>query len=124
MRYADDAVLVADKKNKLQKLIDKVNDIYKEYGMDINVRKTKAMAVNGDETKSGPQACTTLDNVPLEHVTRFKYLGSWISEDARCEEVIRTRFEMARAAFWQNKEVNRWNILLNTKLKILKAMCS
>ena len=26
LRYADDAVLVADKKTKLQKMIDKVND--------------------------------------------------------------------------------------------------
>src|SRR5688572_16921387 len=99
LRYADDAVLVADKRKKLQKMIDKLNDTCKEYGMDINVKKTKVMVLGGDRVGNGSQACLTLDGVPLEQVTRFKYLGSWISEDARCEEDIRTRVGMARAAF-------------------------
>src|SRR5688572_64858 len=105
LRYADDAVLVAEKKKKLQKMIDKLNDTCKEYGMDINVKKTKVMVMGGDRVKNGAQAYLTLDGVRLEQVTRFKYLGSWISEDARCEEDIRARVGMARAAFWQNKEV-------------------
>ena len=41
LRYADDAVLVADKKKKLQKMIDKLNDTCKEYGMDINVKRRR-----------------------------------------------------------------------------------
>ena len=57
--------------------------------MDINVRKTKVMVVGGDEVENESQACFTLNNVPLEQVTRFKYLRSWILEDARCEEDIR-----------------------------------
>src|SRR5688572_5084965 len=72
LRYADDAVLVSDKKKKLQKMIDKLNDTWKVDGMDVNVRKTRVMVVGEDETESGPQACITLDNVPLEDVTRFK----------------------------------------------------
>src|SRR5688572_3955714 len=84
LRYPDDAVLVADKKKKLQKMIDKLNETCKEYGMDINVRKTKVIVVGGDRVENGSQACFTLNGVQLEQVTRFKYLGSWISEDARC----------------------------------------
>ena len=41
LRYADDAVLVADKKKKLQKMIDKLNDTCKEYGMDTNVKRRR-----------------------------------------------------------------------------------
>ena len=37
----------------------------------------------------------------LEQVTRFKYLDSWITEDARSDEDIRARVGMAKAAFWQ-----------------------
>ena len=36
---------------------------------------------------------------PLEQVTRFKYLGSWITEDAGCEVDIRARVGMAKATF-------------------------
>ena len=43
--------------------------------------------------------------MPLGQVTRFKYLGSWITEDAGCEVDIRARVGMAKAAFWQNKEL-------------------
>ena len=43
-------------------------------------------------------------------MTGFKYLGSWITEDAGCEVDIRARVGMAKAAFWQNKELMRRNI--------------
>ena len=60
-----------------------------------------------------------LNGVLLEQVSHFKYLGSWITENARCEEDIRARMGMVTAAFWQNKELMRRNIRLGTKLKIL-----
>src|SRR2546425_6134451 len=59
--------------------------------------------------------------VPLEQVSRFKYLGSWITEDARSDKDIRARVGMAKAAFWQNKELMRRNIRLSTKMKILNC---
>ena len=46
------------------------------YGMEINVKNTKVMIMNGTATPKGIQRYITLDRVPLEHVTRFKYLGS------------------------------------------------
>ena len=59
--------------------------------------------------------------MPLEQVTRFKYLGSWITEDAGCEVDIRARVGMSKAAFWQNKELMRRNIRFKTKLKLLNC---
>ena len=46
LRYADDAVLVADKRKKMQKMIDRLNKTCKAYGMEINVKKTKVI-ING-----------------------------------------------------------------------------
>src|SRR5207247_1426992 len=62
-----------------------------------------------------------LNNVPLEQVTRFKYLGSWITEKAKSDEDSRARVGMAKAAFWQNKELMRRNIRFSTKMKILNC---
>ena len=118
LRYADDAVLVADTKKKLQRMIDKLNDTCKNYGMDINVKKTKVMVIS----KNKNVICDlTLDSKPLEQVNRYKYLGSWITEDARCEVDIRARIGMAKAAFWQNKELMRRNIRFETKKRILNS---
>jgi len=59
-----------------------VNDTCKNYEMDIKVKKTKMMIIS----RNKPVICDlTLDNMPLEQVNRYKYLESWITEDARCE---------------------------------------
>src|SRR5881296_1569395 len=97
-------------REKMQKLIDRLNKTCKAYGMEINVKKTKVMIMNGTAKPKGMKRCITLSNVPLEQVTRFKYLGSWITEDARSEDEIRARMRMAKVAFWQNKELMRRNI--------------
>src|SRR6185436_1091024 len=47
LKYADDAVLVADKRKKMQKMIDRLSKTCKEHGMEINVKKTKVMVMNG-----------------------------------------------------------------------------
>ena len=62
------------------------------------------MVVGGNEEEIISQASCTLDGVPLTKVTRYKYLGSWITEDARCEEDLRARVGKANAAFWQRKK--------------------
>ena len=46
LRYDDDVVLVADKRKKLQKMIDILNETCREYGMEINIKKTKVMVMN------------------------------------------------------------------------------
>ena len=114
MRY-----LYGRQEKKTQKMIDRLNKIYKAYRMEINVKKTKVMIINGTAKPKGMQRCIVLDGVPLEQVSRFKYLGSWITEDARSDEDIRARGGMAKAAFWQNKELMRRNIRLSTNSKVI-----
>src|SRR5437867_9474261 len=99
LRYGDDAVLVADKRKNMQRMIDRLNEARKAYGMKINVKKTKVMIINKKEKQKGMQSCIMLNNVPLEQVTRFKYIGSWITENAKSDEDIRARVRMAKAAF-------------------------
>ena len=90
------------------------------YGLEINFKKTKVV-IMGIKEKNGVQRCIMLGSMPMEQVTRFKCLGSWITEDAGCEVDIGARIEMAKAAFLQNKELMRRNIRFKTKLKILNC---
>jgi hypothetical protein len=46
LRYAEDAVLEADGRKKLQTMKDRLKDTCKDYGMDINVKKDES---DGDE---------------------------------------------------------------------------
>ena len=79
---------MADTMKQLQKLMDKLNETCKIYGMGINVTKTKVMVMC---KKGQVKCCVSLDGILLEQVGRYKYLGSWISEDAKCEEEVRAR---------------------------------
>ena len=55
LRYADDAVLVADKRKNMQKMIDRLKETCKAYGMEINVKKTKVMIMNKRKSRRGLQ---------------------------------------------------------------------
>jgi hypothetical protein len=118
LRYADDAVLVADRVGGVRRMMDRLSEACGVYGMEIGVRKTRVMIVGDTEETRGVQRGIVLDGVPLEQGSRFKHLGSWITKNARYED-IRARVGIATAAFWQNKELMRRNIRLSTKIKIL-----
>jgi hypothetical protein len=45
IRYADDTTLIADNITDLQKLLDVVNTRSMEYGLQMNINKTKFMVV-------------------------------------------------------------------------------
>ena len=118
VRFAEDQGMVADTEEGLQKMMDRLVEKAEEYNMKVNVKKTKVIVINGTgRIKQGVK----LNNVPLERVTRFKYLGSWITDDAKSDDDIRAKVGMAKAAFWQNKELMRRNIRFKTKLKILNT---
>ncbi|GFS23395.1 catenin (Cadherin-associated protein), alpha 3 [Elysia marginata] len=43
IRYADDTVILAESERQLQAMLDRIFDKCKEYGMEINAKKTKAI---------------------------------------------------------------------------------
>ena len=76
LRYADVAALVSESTMKLQNMLDKLNSTCLDYGMAINVKKTKVMVLISKASKV--KCSLTLNNMALEQVNRYKYLGSWI----------------------------------------------
>ena len=46
VKYADDLVLLAKEENVLQDMVDKLIEIERCYGMEINVEKTKVMRIS------------------------------------------------------------------------------
>ena len=73
--FADDIVLISDDPEKLQKLINKCQYWTLKNGMSFNNSKCKVMVFNGR-----PNGMTfTLNNVKLEIVETYKYLGVVLS---------------------------------------------
>ncbi|GFR87204.1 retrovirus-related Pol polyprotein LINE-1 [Elysia marginata] len=70
IRYPYDTVILAEPEEQLQAMLDRIIDKCKEYGMEINPKKTKAMHI-GRDTKT---LTTTVGNALLEQVSKYSYL--------------------------------------------------
>ena len=95
VKYADDLVLMAKEETVLQGMIDKLIEIGRCYGMEMNVGKAKVMRIS----RQPSPVRIMIDQKQLENVECFKYLGSRLSNDGRCTREIKSRIAMAKAAF-------------------------
>ena len=71
----------------LQCMIDKLIDIGRCYGIEMNVEKTKVMRIS----KQQSAVTIMIDQKHLENVECFKYLGSMLTNDGRCTVKLNVR---------------------------------
>ncbi|GFR88857.1 retrovirus-related Pol polyprotein LINE-1 [Elysia marginata] len=65
IRYVDDTVILAESEEQLQAMLDRIVDKCKDYGMEINAKKTKTMHF-GKDTKT---LKITVENAVFEQVS-------------------------------------------------------
>src|SRR6476469_5229046 len=98
--------MVANTEAGLQSLMDSLNTTAKHYDMKINIIKTKALVVSRN---GGERVNITVEGQSVEHVSKFRYLGSLISEDGRCLDDVKE---------WQRDAFNRRKELLSCYLEV------
>jgi hypothetical protein len=86
VKYADDLVLLVKEETVLQGMIDRLIQIGRRYGMEINVEETKVIRIS---RQSSP--IQMIDQKQPKNVEYFNYLGSMITNDARCTSEIKSR---------------------------------
>ena len=89
LRYAYDTALLAGNGKELTELTSKINEVGKQFGMKINIKKNKAMVVS--KKPNSPKINIAIDGQQIEQVRSNMNLGSLITEDGKCE--IRSREE-------------------------------
>jgi hypothetical protein len=70
--YADDVVLLSETSNGLQNCLNKLSAYCKQWGLDINVRKTKMLVFNN--TGRLKSYVFTFNNKVLENDRNYTYL--------------------------------------------------
>jgi hypothetical protein len=73
--YADDLALVATSARGLQQQLDVLHDYARQWGLTVNVAKTKAVIFRAASTPVCSNPSLTYDGRPIEFVESFKYLG-------------------------------------------------
>lgn len=119
IRFADDQGMVASSESGLQKIMDRLSATAEEYGMKINIKKTKVMKVSKSEEG---RVSIVIDGKEIEQVRSFKYLGSTMTEDGRCETEIKIRIALAKDAFSKRKELLTKRFSRKVKKKIIKTL--
>ena len=93
IRFADDQGMVAETERGLQIIMNRLNDASKEYGMKINIKKTKGMKIS---KQGGGNVNTVLNEERIKQVGQFHYLGSVITDNGSCSKEIKARIGMAK----------------------------
>ena len=79
VKYADDLVVLAKEEKVLQDMIDKLIEIGRCYGMEMNVEKSKVMRIS----RQPFPVKIIIDQKQLENMESLKYLGSILTNDGR-----------------------------------------
>ena len=120
IRYADDTVLIADTEEKLQRLVDRLDVECRGVGLRINIGKTEVMGVT--KKKDQLRVNVRIGGQAVKQVKSFRYLGSLVDEDGRCDAEIRSRIGMAKANFGQMRRIlTSLNLSRGIRLRILKS---
>lgn len=119
VRFADDQAMVANSNAGLQRIMDSLNKTSEEYGMKINLKKTKVMRISRN---GGSKITINIDGEKLEQVKQFSYLGSTVTEDGKSHSEIKRRIILGREAFNKNKELMRGKLELSLKKRLIKTI--
>ena len=86
IRFADGQGMVADTEQGLQTIMNRLNDVLKEYDMTINIKNTKVTRVS---RQGGGTVTIVLNEERIKKVAQCCYLGSLITDDSSCNKEIR-----------------------------------
>jgi len=89
MMFADDIVICGDSKDQVEESLERWRYALERRGMKVSRTKTEYLCVN--EREEGDTV--RMQGVGLNKVTDFKYLGSTVQNDGKCEKEVKRRVQ-------------------------------
>ena len=111
LRYADDTTLMTESEEELESLLIKVKKESEEFGLKLNIQKTKIMA-------SVPIISWQIDGETVETVADFIFLSSNITADGNCSHDIKRCLLLGRKAM-----TNLGRVLKSRDITLLTKVC-
>ena len=116
LSYADYVNILGGSVDTVQKNAEALVAATKEIGLEVNAHKTKYMTVSRDQN-AGRIHSMEIDNISIERVEEFKYLGTTLTDQNSIQEEIKRRLKSGNVCYYsvQNLLSSR---LLSKSLKI------
>lgn len=99
LRFADDIAVLAPDEFNLKRSLETMNEVFERFNIKINMKKTEILVC----TKEREEVNIQINNEKIKQINTFKYLGSNITEDAKCTSDIKQRIALAKIAFNKKK---------------------
>ena len=117
--YADDVGLLSDPV-EAQNMLENVVAWADLIGLKVRTEKTRFMAINHDTVPFS----LTVNQVQLEKVNRFTYLGSQLFTDGSSDADIQQTIQKAQAVFASLRKPlrNRCEVSVKTKVRVCIAL--
>lgn len=118
--FADDVVITAGSEKKLQENLKVWKEKMEEEGMEININKTKIMVIGDKDIKTNIE----INNVKIEQVEEFKYLGVKLEGTGKQEAEINERIDKTIKLYYamNQKFINKKEITKQTKIKVFNTI--
>jgi hypothetical protein len=118
LAYADDVYNLGESMDTIQKNTEALLDAGKEVGLEVNPEKTKYMLVSRCQ-KAGQKHSIKTANGSFEGVTKFKYLGTTLTDQNCIHEEIKSRLNPENVCYLSVQSLLSSRLLSrNVKIKI------
>jgi len=116
LRYADDTTILAEDKEDVRKLLEKLMEESEKAGLMLNLKKTKIMS-------TGILNEFILDGTEMEVINCYTVLGSIITRGGYDFKEINRRLSIGRMAMTKlGKIMKDWGVKKATKIKIAETI--
>ena len=89
-------------------------------GLTLNIKKTEIMLVS--RKTPNPTCNIKINDTTLKQVQHFKYLGTIISSDGKCQTEVKNRISQAKTTFHKMKHIlTNANLSVETRKRVMKC---
>ena len=121
--WADDLVLMATNEESLQHLLNILHEFCQDWGLEVNLKKTKVMVFTSSGRLIPPRRVLTLGDLPVECVSKYTYLGISITPNLNMKKPQEElRKKGLRAYFGMRGTINLNDLSNSATLKLFDSL--
>ena len=109
--------LLAEDERMLKNMLMVLNDRCEDYGMKININRTRAMVIGRKPKKVDMR----IKDESIEHMDSFKYLWCNISSNLNCCQEVKERIAMTKEAFNRKRSIFCGPLGKELRMRLVKS---